>query len=215
MRRLIEMTKKLFIGWLLVSITLFGGCSSDWSATTNSSLEEEVVRLKTENSKLKKELAADKTTNNENQTGESARSKQEVKTFSNNEAIEFGDGEKKLAEMKIVEASTKRTAFPKRMQELENYNVERMVAVKIEYKNIDMDAPFLPYAQSFQAYSKDGKRLTPVNQQKGQDEVPKGKSGTTQIYWKLPVEGSEFNEFEIDFVSGDQRVAIFDLKVSH
>ena len=215
MRRLIEMIKKSVISWLLVSIFLLSGCSSEWSTTANSSLEKEVAHLKTENSKLKKELAENKPLKKEESTNEDLRFTEEVKTFSNNESIEFGDGENKLAEMKIVEATTKPSSFPKGMRELENYNIERMVAVTIEYKNIDMDTPFLPYSQSFQAFSKDGKRLTPVNQQKGQDEVPKGKSSTTQIFWELPVIGSDFNEVEIDFVSGDQRVATFALNVSH
>lgn len=206
--------KKVIVGSFLM-LLLLSGCSGGDSATSNSSLEKEVAKLRTENSKIKKELSTKRTDENTIDTSDKARFTQEVKTFSENESIEFGDGEKKLAEMKVVEVTTKQSAFPKRMTELESYDTKHMISVKIEYKNIDMEAPFLPYAQSFQAYSKDGERLTAVNQQRGQDEVPKGKSGTTQIFWKVPVNGNKFSTVEIDFVSGDQRVATFDLKVSH
>lgn len=191
------------------------GCSGGSSATTTSSLEKEVTKLKTENSKLKKELSTGGTDEKKTQASDAARFTQEVKSFSKNEAIEFGDGEKKLAEMKVVEVTTKQSAFPKRMNELENYDTKHMISVKIEYKNIDMDTPFFPYYQSFQAYSKDGKRLIAVNQQRGQNEVPKGKSDTTQIFWKLPVSSNKLDNVEIDFVSGEQRVATFNLAVDH
>lgn len=207
--------KKLVICLLSLLLFLLTGCLGENSAETTGSLESKITKLETENSKLKKELSATKKEETQTQPSEKSRLTQEVKTFSENEAIEFGDGEKKLAEMKVVEVTTKQSAFPKRMNELENYNTTQMLSVKIEYKNIEMDTPFLPYAQSFQAYSKDGQRLTAVNQQRGQDEVPKGKSGTTQIFWKLPVKGDKFDHVEIDFVSGEQRVATFDLKVSH
>ncbi|MBO0452067.1 hypothetical protein [Candidatus Enterococcus murrayae] len=199
----------------VIVLIMLSGCFGDSSATTSSSLKKEVSTLKTENSSLKKELSSLNSGENQTQTTEDVRFSQEVKVFSENETIEFGDGEKKLAEMKVVQATTKQSAFPKRMIELENYDTEKMLAVKIEYKNIDMDTPFFPYAQSFQAFSKDGNRLTAVNQQRGQDEVPKGKKGITQIFWKLPIGGDKFDKVEIDFVSGEQRVATFDLKVSH
>ena len=207
--------KKAIVSLFLIVLFMLSGCSGDSSAKTNDSLENEVTKLKTENSKLKQELSTIRTEEEQTSASEKARLTQEVKNFAENEAIGFGDGEKKLAEMKIVQVTTKQSAFPKRMNELENYDTKHMLAVKIEYKNIEMDTPFLPYAQSFQAYSKDGKRLTAVNQQRGQDEVPKGKSGITQIFWKLPVSGDKFDSVEIDFVSGDQRIATFDLKVSH
>ena len=207
-------TKKIVICLFIVTFFMLSGCTEDNSSKTTDSLKSEVSKLKTENSKLKKDLTS-KINDNQEQSTENSRFTQEVKTFSENQVIEFGDGEKKLAEMKVVEVTTKHSAFPKRMNELENYDTTRMLSVKIEYKNIEMTTPFLPYAQSFQAYSKDGKRLTTVNQQRGQDEVPKGKSGTTQIFFKLPVNGDEFDKVEIDFVSGEQRVATFDLKVSH
>ncbi|MBU5362876.1 hypothetical protein KQI58_17640 [Enterococcus raffinosus] len=207
--------KKVVVSLFIVLLFLITGCSEDGSTATDSSLQTEITKLQTENSKLKKELSEIRTNEEQTHPSEKARFTQEVKSFSANEAIEFGDGEKKLAEMKVVQVTTKQSAFPKRMIELENYDTKQMLAVKIEYSNINMDTPFLPYAQSFQAYSKKGERLEAINQQRGQNEVPKGKSGTTQIFWKLPVDGEKFDNVEIDFVSGEQRVATFDLNVSH
>ena len=100
---------------------MLSGCTEDNSSKTTDSLKSEVSKLKTENSKLKKDLTS-KINDNQEQSTENSRFTQEVKTFSENEVIEFGDGEKKLAEMKVVEVTTKHSAFPKRMNELENYD---------------------------------------------------------------------------------------------
>lgn len=207
--------KKRVVGIWLILLFQLSGCASDSEITAKDELQKEIRKLKTENSMLKKEVSTYKSDSSAVQTSDSTRFTQKVRTFSKNESVDFGDATKKLAEMRIIEVTTNKAAFPKRMNELENYDTKRMIAVKIEYKNVDMDTPFFPYAQSFQAYSKDGKRLTQVNQQIGQDEVPKGKTGITQIFWKLPIKGTDFNKFEIDFVSENQRVATFDLIATH
>ncbi|WP_270364193.1 hypothetical protein [Enterococcus malodoratus] len=106
------------VSLLLIILLMLTGCSGGSSATTTSSLEKEVTKLRTENSKLKKELSTGGTDEKKTQASDAARFTQEVKSFSKNEAIEFGDGEKKLAEMKVVEVTTKQSAFPKRMNEL-------------------------------------------------------------------------------------------------
>lgn len=128
--------------------------------------------------------------------------------------VAFTDGTKETAKLKIVEATTDQSAFPDHMISLEDYDTKKMVAVKIEYTNVALDEPFLPYAQYFQAYDQDGKALVQVNQQNGQDAVPVGRTGVTQLFWELPVEGDSFDKFEIDFVPSD-RVATFELNVSH
>ena len=180
-------------------------------------MKEEIAQLETENSKLKEDFSnyQKQVANTSDQSETSDRLTQEVQVFGLNEKIAFGEGENKTAELGVIEATTNQDAFPENMRELKSYNTERMVSVKVEYTNLAMEQPFLPYAQYFQAYTKDGVRLAPVNQQIGQDEVLPNESGITQIFWELPVEGSEFNEFEIDFVAGEQRVATFDLEVSH
>lgn len=193
------------------------GCTSEIPSTQAGNLKEEIAQLETENSKLKEDFSnyQKQVANTSDQSETSDRLTQEVQVLGLNESIDFGDAETKTAELKVIEATTNQEAFPENMRELKSYNTENMVAVKVEYTNLAMDQPFLPYAQYFQAYTKDGVRLTRVNQQIGQDEVLPNESAVTQIFWELPVEGSEFNEFEIDFVTGELRIATFDLEVSH
>lgn len=193
------------------------GCTSEIPSTQAGKLKEEIAQLETENSRLKEDFSnyQKQVTSSTTQPETSDRLTQEVQVLGLNESIDFGDAETKTAELKVIEATTNQEAFPENMRELKSYNTENMVAVKVEYTNLAMDQPFLPYAQYFQAYTKDGVPLTRVNQQIGQDEVLPNESAVTQIFWELPVEGSEFNEFEIDFVTGELRIATFDLEVSH
>ncbi|MGG5318291.1 hypothetical protein [Enterococcus sp. AZ072] len=202
---------------LVIALPLITGCTSETPTTQAADLKEKIAKLEAENTKLKEEFSNYKkqVANDSAQTETSERLTQEVQVYGMNESVDFGDGETKTAELKIIEATTKQSAFPKGMSDLKSYDTERMVAVKVEYTNLAMEQPFLPYAQYFQAYTKDGVRLSLVNQQIGQAEVLPNESGITQMFWELPVDGSEFNEFEIDFVTGEQRVATFDLEVSH
>lgn len=208
------MKKILFLFLLLFAMT---GCTSEIPSTQAGKLKEEIAQLETENSRLKEDFSnyQKQVTSSTTQPETSDRLTQEVQVLGLNESIDFGDAETKTAELKVIEATTNQEAFPENMRELKSYNTENMVAVKVEYTNLAMDQPFLPYAQYFQAYTKDGVPLTRVNQQIGQDEVLPNESAVTQIFWELPVEGSEFNEFEIDFVTGELRIATFDLEVSH
>lgn len=208
------MKKILFLFLLLFTMT---GCTSEIPSTQAGKLKEEIAQLETENSRLKEDFSnyQKQVTSSTTQPETSDRLTQEVQVLGLNESIDFGDAETKTAELKVIEATTNQEAFPENMRELKSYNTENMVAVKVEYTNLAMDQPFLPYAQYFQAYTKDGVPLTRVNQQIGQDEVLPNESAVTQIFWELPVEGSEFNEFEIDFVTGELRIATFDLEVSH
>lgn len=207
--------KKILLLFLL--LLMMTGCTSEIPSTQAENLKAEIEQLETENSKLKEDFSnyQKQVTSSSTQSETSDRLTQEVQVFGLNESIDFGDAETKTAELKIIEATTNQEAFPETMRELKSYDTENMVAVKVEYTNLAMEQPFLPYAQYFQAYTKEGERLPLVNQQIGQNEVLPNETGITQMFWELPVQGSEFNEMEIDFVAGEQRVATFDLEVSH
>lgn len=58
------------------------------------------------------------------------------------------------------------------------------------------------------------KALTPVCQQNGQDAVSEGHTGTTQIFFETPADGSSFNNVEIDFIP-QNKVATFTIEISH
>lgn len=206
-----------FIGGLF----LISGCSTSNSSETTASLEKEISKLKTENSDLKKKITAyegllgiDESEGQSNDSSE-AKSSSNSKMYKNGETLLVGDGEKTTAEIKITEATTAQTAFPEHMVNLDTYDTSKMVAVTIEYKNVDMDEAFLPHASYFQAFDSNGSSLEQVNQQSGQDEVAVGRTGKTTLYWELSEAPEQFNQMEIDFIPNSEKIATFDISVSH
>ncbi|MGL9945690.1 hypothetical protein IGJ63_000799 [Enterococcus sp. DIV1375a] len=208
--------KKIVIG-LIFSSLLLGACGNTTSST-NSDAQKTIDSLKTENSNMNKKIkfyeSLLKTDESSSSTETSKTENQSATKLSLNQTLELGD-EKKQAEIKVIEATTNQSAFPEHMISLDNYDTTKMVAVTIEYTNVAMDDNFLPYSSYFQAFSDDGQKLEQVNQQNGQDAVSMGRTGKTQLFWELPVEGSQFNHMEIDFVPSDKKVATFDINVNH
>lgn len=198
----------------LVSVTMLGmlilsGCSDSKENETTDSLRKE-------NTQLKEKLSEYETTNEPTVESNKPENVPKVseKTKLNEEVFLSMSGEE-VASLKITEVSTNQSSFPNHMVSLDEYNTDQMIAVTIEYKNIAMTEAFLPHASYFQAFDNEGKALTRVSQQNGQDSVTEGRTGVTKIFFELPVNGSEFSEVEIEFVPGTEKVAVFDLKVSH
>ncbi|EGP5619474.1 hypothetical protein DUC53_001673 [Enterococcus faecium] len=209
--------KKIIIGLIFSSIAL-GACGNTTSSTANSDAQKTIDSLKTENSSMNKKIELYEsllTTDESSSSTETSETEdQSAIKLSLNQALELGDG-KKQAEIKVIEATTNQSAFPEHMISLDSYDTSKMVAVTIEYTNVAMDDNFLPYANYFQAFSDDGQKLEQVDQQNGQDAVSIGRTGKTQLFWELPVEGAQFNHMEIDFVPSSKKVATFDINVSH
>ncbi|WP_429969397.1 hypothetical protein [Enterococcus sp. AZ049] len=211
--------KKVVYG-LLFSVLFLSGCSGqggDGGGETdakNNDLQTTIDSLRSENEILKEQLLTDSSSSSNQSSNESKSSVSSYEVYRLGEELSLGDGSQENARIKIIEATTNQSAFPEHMINLDDYDTSKMVAVKIEYTNVAIEEPFLPYSNYFQAYDKDGKALIQVNQQNGQDAVPIGRTSTTQLFWELPVSGNDFNEFEIDFVPSSQ-VATFDLEVTH
>lgn len=220
--------KKNVFGLLVCFIVLAGcgGQSADESSGTGGegktieSLEKKVADLTKSNENwqksvesLEKELEEEKSGKDE-ETMPSSSETEEKAMFSNNEEVSLGNGEKETLKMKISECTTNQSSFPSHMISLDEYDTTKMIAVTIEFTNVALGEPFYPYAQYFNAYAKDGTPLERVSQQNGQDAAAEGRSGKTQIFFELPILGTEFNEVEIDFVPQDV-AASFDLTVSH
>lgn len=205
--------KKLILG-LLFSSFLLVSCSNTNNSTNSADLQKTIDSLKQENTLLKQKLDDNNETTTDSTTSEKPELPASEEMTSLNEELSLGDGEKETAKLKIVEVTTNQNAFPSYMVSLEDYDTTKMIAVTIEYTNVAIEEPFFPYSNYFQAYDKDGSALTQVNQQHGHDAVAIGRTGKTQIFWELPINGNEFNEVEIDFVP-QQKVATFDLKVTH
>ncbi|WP_288395370.1 hypothetical protein [uncultured Vagococcus sp.] len=205
------MKKVSLLGFLSISLLFFGACSNSDNSETINSLEKENKDLKEKVAYYEKNSES----SSETKSPLDETNSEDTPTFKlNEEAVIVDENSQKIYSIKIIEATTNQSAFPEHMINLDNYNTEKMVAVKIEYKNIALDEPFLPYSNYFQAYGKDGKALVQVNQQNGQESVAVGRTSTTQLFWELDVNGNEFNEFEIDYIPSS-KLATFDLTVTH
>lgn len=205
--------KKILFGVTILLSLILAGCSENTSSNETKELETTISSLREENQSLKELLAAD-SPSSEEVTESSEPEPISYDPVPINTEVKFGDGTKETGNIKIIEVTTKQSAFPDYMVSLDDYDTTKMIAVKIEYNNVAMDEPFLPYASDFQAYGKDGSPLNQVSQQSGQDSVPVGRKGVTQLFWELPVSGNEFDRVEIDYVPYE-KIATFDLEVSH
>lgn len=209
---------------LLMGFFVLVGCKPSekeaGSSKTISSLEKTVSSLKEENISLSNQVEhyqgmirkKDDTTGSSTSSEKTAN---QTKSYSLNESLDLTDGNKETVKLKVIEATTNQGAFPSHMINLDDYDTNKMVAVTIEYTNVAYGEAFLPLSQYFQAFDKEGKKITKVNQQNGQDRVDEGRTGTTQLFWELPDEGSQFNELEIDFVPVDKKVGTFSIQVTH
>ena len=221
------MKKSFLLGTIGISVLVLSGCGNNSSSqktvdslkTENSSLNKKIDSLTTENSTMEKKIKIYETIIDADQSGSSSTSDSQSSESSDGialgEPLELGKDNKKNAEIKIIAATTNQAAFPEHMISMDDYDTTKMVAVKIEYTNVALEENFLPHASYFQAFSEDGKALEQVGQQSGQDAVSIGRTGTTQLYWELPVDGNQVNHIEIDFVPGTTKVDTFSLDVSH
>lgn len=151
----------------------------------------------------------------EDPINEESNEPQKINKTKLNEDVPLAISNKEVASIKITEVSTNQNSFPSHMVSLDDYDTTKMISVTIDYKNIAMPEAFLPHSGNFQAFDKDGKSLKRVNQQNGQDSVTEGRTGTTKIFFELPIDGNDFSKVEIEFVPGTEKVATFDLDVTH
>lgn len=210
--------------YLLVCIPLLllVGCRESNSGDEVNKLEKTVSSLKKENGELNKRIESlqsiidtldSSSTNSSSSSSSSSENKKSE--YGLNVDVPLTDGSKETLRLKATKASTNQADFPEHMISLDTYDTSKMVSVTFEYTNVAYGEAFLPHAQYFQAFTKDGKSLERVNQQDGQDMVTEGRTGTTKLFWELPIDGSQFDEIEIDFVPSNEKVATFKLPVSH
>lgn len=204
--------KKVVLGIISIfALITLGACTNN--AENAGSADKTISSLKAENEKLKSQLNNDQTS--ESSTADtSSESIEDTEYTGLNEDVHLSNGTKETAIIKVTQVTTNQSAFPEHMINLDSYDTTKMVAVTIDYTNVAMSSPFLPNASYFQAFTKEGKSLEQVMQQNGQDAVAQGRTGTTQIFFELPVSGDQFNQMEMDFVV-QSKIATFDLPVSH
>ncbi|CAM3293515.1 hypothetical protein [Vagococcus fessus] len=195
---------------VLLSAVLLVGCSSS---------NEEIESLKKENSELKEKLANSGSFSNERETSptqnEPEQESSETKIIKNNEILKLGNQEKEMANFKITKVSTNPVDFPDFMQRSNDFNLNKMVSLHIEYSNTAIKEGFLPSTHDFQAYDTKGTVLNRLGLQDGQDKAAEGRTNKTKIFFELPTEGSEVNEIEVDYSNSGNKIATFNLKVSH
>lgn len=208
------MKKILTLGLALSATVLLSACGNNDDQKIKE-LESTIESLKKENAALKGETTS---SNSKNQTESPSKdTSTNSGKFKLNETLELGNGNKKVAEIKITNATTNQAAFPEHMIGLDDYDTTKMIAIEIEYTNVDFPENFLPSSYDFQAYDDNGKSLERVSQQDGQDEVSKGRTAKTKIFFETTTDGSNVNHIELDYTpsGSSQKIATFDLTVSH
>ncbi len=205
------MKKIKLVSPLLLAIILVG-CASGESS-------KEVEKLKQENAELKKELKKEQPSNDSKENKKKEPKKEDNLVFKNNEEVMLYDNyvnKNELATLKITEVSTAQSSFPEFMSTLtDEFDIGKMIAVTIEYKNLGLEQGFVPSVFEFQGFDVDGNALERQNRQEGNDAVSKGRASKTKIFFNLPSEGSNYNEIEIDYVSGSNKIGTFKLDVTH
>ena len=210
------MNKKfLTLGLALSATVLLAACGGNNDDQKIKELESTIESLKKENAALKGETTS--STSGKQTESSSKDTSTNSGKFKLNETLELGNGNKKVAEIKITNATTNQAAFPEHMIGLDDYDTTKMIAIEIEYTNVDFPENFLPSSYDFQAYSDNGKSLERVSQQDGQDEVSKGRTGKTKIFFKTETDGTQINHIELDYTpsGSSEKIATFDLTVSH
>lgn len=207
--------KKIVICSVLFFLAIgLSACGSDDSSTV-SSLEKTVDSLKTENSKLKSGQGIQDSYSDSFTAASSDKQNDSVKGI-NEESI-YKTGDKDALSVKVIEASTNQSSFPSHMVSLDEYDTMNMVAVKFEFKNINLKEDYGMNPAELTAYDASGKAYKIVNQQSGQDYVSSGRSSTSQFYWEVP-NAANINEIEIDYSpsgSSDIPKTTFKVPVSH
>lgn len=132
-----------------------------------------------------------------------------------NEETFFGENGEKQWSITFKEASTNQANFPDHMISLDQYDTSRMIAVTIDYSNIDLDDTFLPIASDFIAYDENGKALTQVNQQDGQDRIGKGRASSTKLFWETTDDPANINSIEIDYEFAYGKTESYEIEVTH
>ncbi|EGO5025302.1 TPA: hypothetical protein IUX51_001299 [Enterococcus faecalis] len=211
--RSLQMKKMYLLSITLISLGILAGCSNN-DSTKVQKLETTISSLKKENDSLKTGNTDENKKSQESKVD--SKQKKEEKKYGLNEDVDLYSNSKKVGKIKLTKVSTNQSAFPDYMINLEDYDTSKMMAVTFDYTNIAMEEPFLPHSNYFQAYSKDGKALQSFNQQNGQDYVSQGRTGTSTIYFGIPVDGNSFDEVELDLVpTGSAKIATFDIAVGH
>lgn len=223
------MEKVKLIGILFAGILVLGACSNSNNATEISKLKTENTKLKARNEKLNSQVSeyekngasekseSESSSNNSDSSNSSSDSPSSDKTASINESVSFGANGKEAIKLKVTKVSSSQDSFPDYMKSAPDFDTSKMIAISIEYTNIAYGNSYLPHAQYFQAYTKDGKTLERLDSQSGQDAVADGRSGSTTIYFKSTDQTSTLNEIEMDFMSNDNsgKLCTFNLTVSH
>lgn len=199
--------KKTIMGiTMILFLSILGGC---FDSETEPTAEQTISSLKAENKKLKSELHNEKIKNN-------SETMKNQKVVGLNQEVIIETKSKEQASVKITEVTTDPDYFPSEMinPDSDNYDISRMVAVTIEYKNISMSSPFIPNISYFKAYTTENQSLEVANFMLGTNTVNKGESSKRQLFFITPGPSSELNEIKID-LSIKSKIATFDLQVSH
>lgn len=131
-----------------------------------------------------------------------------------NETVGFSrDRNEEEFRLTVTQVTNNQKEFPDYMQGHEEYNTARMVAIQINYENINYPDIFGINTHEFPVYTTDGQAFERISQQFGQDEVTQEHSAEAQIYFKYPEGIDEVDSIEMDYTPKNEVLATFELLV--
>ncbi|TLQ07085.1 hypothetical protein FEZ48_07475 [Marinilactibacillus psychrotolerans] len=210
------MKKKIAL--LSLSSLLLVACGEQ-NTKANSTDQPEIEELENQLAEANKrieELESELEGANTNQESSESENKGDQQAFGLNEEMVIGDETTDAISLKVTEVTNNISAFPDYMQNLtDEYDLNKAIAVTIEYSNLAYGATFAPSTHDFQIFNaSDGAPFERISQQSGGDEVTEGRSGTTQIYFYYPEGIDNVDEVEIDYSNQGNYIGTFNTEVT-
>jgi hypothetical protein len=199
------MNKKMFF-WSISAALLLTGCSdtsnNDGDKALIKDYQETIESLKRENSDLQEQISqltekpdeSSEHINNNNSSDDERFKAYEL----NEEAILTDDKGTDLYSLKIISATTNLTETS---EFYTDGKPENTIEVTYEYKNYNMEKPFLISSQFMEAIDSNGLAGKNMSMMRGQTEVSIGRSARTTIWFVMNKPVTDEEEIEIEYIN--------------
>lgn len=199
------MNKKMLF-WSVSATLLLTGCTnvtnSDGDKSTIRNDDETIESLKRENSDLQEQISQLLEEANESSEETKKYNSSEDEKYNvyglNEEAVLTDDDGTDLYSLKIISATKNLTETSEFYTE---GKPENTVEVTYEYKNYNMETPFLISSQFMEAIDSNGLAGKNMSMMRGQTEVSIGRSARTTIWFVMNAPVTDEEEIEIEYIN--------------
>lgn len=199
--------KKLFL--LSLSAVVLAACGVE-----NAENEAQETNEDTHSSSVVSEEVSSESIQQE--TSSSSAETQEIPKHGLNEPVTMilDNPDEHVAEVNVTRVTDNIEAFPDYLKNGDYYDVNKLILIEVEYKNIAYPENISFGLHDFQVFSEDGKQLSDISQQQGGDPVAPGRTGSAQFY----IESEEpQDKIELDFLpdGANYPIATYVVDVEH